>query len=124
MRASPVHWSGGSREVLCPRAHGQSDDRAHSAGVGASAVFCRLLTLSTASDPWTGGRERVVGLGLLVFSDQTFEMYVSGVSDLVVVRLEGRRPLLISPDDIQLFAEVVEPRIIRHVAGTERDSGG
>ena len=84
----------------------------------------RLLTLSTASDPWTGGRERVVGLGLLVFSDQTFEMYVSGVSDLVVVRLEGRRPLLISPDDIQLFAEVVEPRIIRHVAGTERDSGG
>ena len=56
-------------------------------------------------------------------SDQTFEMYVSRVSDLVVVRLEGRRPLLISPDDIQLFAEVVEPRIIPHVAGTERDSG-
>ena len=44
------------------------------------------------------------GFGLLVCKDQTFEMYVSRVSDLVVVRCEGRRPLLISPVNIEEFA--------------------
>jgi len=45
--------------------------------------------------------------GLLVTRKTTFEMYVSRISDLVVLRCDGRRDLLVSPEDIDGFADAI-----------------
>ena len=46
--------------------------------------------------------------GWLVTGEGTFEMYVSRVSDLVVVHRDGGRDLLLSPGDLDGFAAAAE----------------
>ena len=47
------------------------------------------------------------GFGRFVTSRQTFDLYVSRMEPLVLVRLSGGRPLLVTPEEAERFAEAV-----------------
>ena len=47
------------------------------------------------------------GFGLLVTRDETFSMWISRTDRFVIVRLDGARPLLVTPEEPERFVEAL-----------------